>query len=73
MATEVYPDRSGAFFYLAWAHAAGGEKKRALQALKSAVDHGFADLEAITANEAFDSLRKDPQYQQIVRRLGSPK
>ena len=72
LATEVYPDRGGAFFYLAWAHAAGGERKRALEALKSAVDHGFADLAAITGNTAFDAIRTDPQYEQLVLRLKSP-
>jgi len=68
-ATEVLPDRPGAFFYLAWAHAANGDKKKSLQALKAAVEKGFSGLAAITENKAFDSIRSDPQYQQIILRL----
>ncbi len=69
LATEVNPDRAGAFFYLAWAYAANGDKKKSLQYLKTAVERGFSDLETITTNKAFDSLRGDPEYQQIMARL----
>jgi predicted esterase len=68
-ASEVNPDRAGAFFYLAWAHAANGDKKKSLQALKSAVDKGFTDLAAIADNKAFDSIHNDPQYQQVIEIL----
>jgi predicted esterase len=70
LATEVYPDRGGAFFYLACAHGAGGARKQALQALKNAVDVGFTDLSAITGNRALDLIRNDPQYEKIVARIG---
>jgi predicted esterase len=73
LATEVYPDRSGAFYYLAWAHAANGDRKDTLQALKNAVARGFSDLPAITGNEAFDAIRNDPQYEEMVLRIGKPK
>jgi dienelactone hydrolase len=66
LATEVNPERAGAFFNLAWAYAASGDKKKSLQALKTAVDKGFRDLAAITDNKAFDSIRNDPQYQQVI-------
>jgi predicted Zn-dependent protease len=69
LATEVNPDRPGAFFYLAWAYAANGDKKKALQSLNTAVEKGFSDTAMITANKAFDSLRNDPEYQQIMARL----
>jgi predicted esterase len=69
LATEVNPDRPGAFFYLAWAYAASGDKKKSLQYLSTAVEKGFADAAMITANKAFDSLRNDPEYQQIMARL----
>ena len=70
-ATEVNPDRAGPFFYLAWAYAAKGDKKQALRALQTAVDKGFSDLPAITGNQAFDLVRDDSQYQQIIRTVGS--
>ena len=69
MATEVNPDRPGAYFYLAWAYAANRDKKKSLQFLSKAVEKGFSDAAMITANKAFDSIRDDPEYQQIMARL----
>ena len=71
LATEVFPDRAGVFFYLAWAHAANGDKKRTLQALKSAVEKGYSDLSAITSNKVFDGIRDEVQYRQIIQALQS--
>jgi predicted esterase len=69
VATEVNPDRAGTFFYLAWAYAASRDKKKSLQNLNQAVDKGFSDAGMITANNAFDFIRSDPEYQQIMARL----
>jgi predicted esterase len=69
LATEVNPDRAGAFFYLAWAYAANRDKKKSLQSLNTAVEKGFSDAAMIEANKAFDFLRNDPEYQQIMARL----
>ena len=69
LATEVNPDRAGAFFYLAWAYAANRDKKKSLQSLNTAVEKGFSDAAMITANKAFDSFRNDPEYQQIMARV----
>jgi len=69
LATEINPDRPGAFFYLSWAYAANRDKKKSLQSLNTAVEKGFSDAAMITANKAFDSLRDDPEYQQIMTRL----
>jgi len=71
LATEVNPDRAGAFFYLAWAYAASGDKKKSLQFLNKAVEKGFSDRAMITDNKAFDLIRNDPEYQQIIGRLKS--
>jgi predicted esterase len=69
LATEVNPDRAGAFFYLAWAYAANRDKKKSLQFLNTAVDKGFSDTAMIMANKVFDSIRNDPEYQQIMAKL----
>jgi predicted esterase len=69
LATEIDSERAGAFYYLAWAYNARGEKKKSLKALQTAVDKGFADAAALESNKAFDSLRDDPQYQKIVSTL----
>jgi predicted esterase len=68
-ATEINPDRPGAYFYLAWAYAANRDKKKSLQSLNTAVEKGFSDTSMITANKAFDSFRNEPEYQQIMARL----
>ena len=69
LAVQVAPDRPGAFFCLAWAYAINGQKKKSLQALQNATAKGFSDRDAIMANKAFDSLRNEPQYQQIIQNL----
>ena len=69
LATEVNPDRPGAFFYLAWAYAANRDKKKSLQTLSTAIEKGFSDAAMITGNKAFDFVRSDPEYQQIMARL----
>jgi predicted esterase len=69
LATEVNPDRPGPFFYLAWAYAANRDKKKSLQSLNTAVEKGFSDSAMITANKAFDSIRSEPEYQEIMARL----
>ena len=69
LATEVNPDRAGAFFYLAWAYAGNRDKKKSLQSLNTAVQKGFSDSALITANKAFDSLRNEPEFQQIIAQL----
>jgi tetratricopeptide (TPR) repeat protein len=69
LATEINPDRPGAFFYLAWAYAANRDKKKSLQSLNTAVEKGFSDTAMIRANKAFDFIRNDPEYQQIMARM----
>ena len=71
LASDINPERAGAFFYLASAYAGKGDKKKALRALKSAVDHGFSDVAAIENNALFDSIRDDPQYRAIMQTLQS--
>ncbi len=69
LATKVAPDRPNAFYYLASAYGAKGDKKKSLKALQTAVDKGFSDAAALAANKAFDSMRDDPQFQTIVSAL----
>ncbi len=71
LASDINPERAGAFVYLACAYAGKGDKKKSLRALKSAVDHGFLDFAAIADNPLFDSIRDDPQYRAIMQSLQS--
>ena len=73
LATEVNPERAGPFYYLAWAYSANGDKKRALENLRTAAGKGFSDISAISENKAFDSLRSDPQFQSIVQAIRDKK
>ena len=73
LVTEVSPERAGGFYYLAWAYVANGDKKRALENLRTAVNKGFADSGAITNNKAFGALSADPQYQSILQAIRDKK
>jgi predicted esterase len=69
LVTEVSPDRAGGFYYLAWAYAANGDKKRALENLRTAASKGFSDVAAISDNKAFNGLAADPQFQTILQTI----
>jgi predicted esterase len=73
LATEVNPDRAGGFYYLAWAYAANGDKKRALESLHTSVSKGFSDIAAISDNKAFSALTADPQFQSILQTIRDKK
>jgi predicted esterase len=67
--TELNPERPGPFYYLASAQALNGDKKKSLQALQKAVERGFSDRDAIINNSAFDSIRTQPAYLQLIDKL----
>jgi len=73
LVTEVNPDRAGGFYYLAWAYAANGDKKRALENLRTAASKGFSDVAAINDNKAFSGLAADPQFQTILQTIRDKK
>jgi predicted esterase len=73
LVTEVNPDRPGGFYYLAWAYAANGDKKRALESLRTSVSKGFSDIAAISDNKAFSTLTADPQFQSILQTIRDKK
>jgi dienelactone hydrolase len=70
--TEITPERPGPFYYLASAYALNGEKKKSLQALQKAVEKGFSDREAVESNSAFDSIRTEQVYLQLLEKLKKP-
>ena len=69
LAVQVGTDRPGGYYYLAQAYALSGNRKKSLQALKTAVEKGFSDLSAISQSKAFESLHDEPQYQQILESM----
>ena len=68
LATEVSPERPGGFYYLAVAYASNSDKKKSLAALKTAVEKGFTDIELIKTTPAFESLRQEPAYQELIKK-----
>jgi dienelactone hydrolase len=75
IAALVRPESAGIFFSLARAYAMSGNKKKALEALKNAVEKGLTDAAAVERNDAFISLREDAEFKRIVgelkKRVGS--
>jgi dienelactone hydrolase len=69
IAALVRPESTGILFSLARAYALNGNKKKALEALKNAVEKGLTDAAAIEQNEAFLILRDDAEYKKIVGEL----
>ena len=59
-------------YYLAMIHTALGEQQQALAAL----DQGYAErdryLTWLNVDDAFDPLRKEPHFQDLLRRIGFP-
>lgn len=48
-----------------------GEKKKAIETLKKAIENGFKDIDEINTNKAFDSIREDSGFKKIVEELKS--
>jgi dienelactone hydrolase len=69
IAAEIATDNPKVQFELACAYAADGAKKKALAALRRAVEKGFTDANALTDSEALAPLRDDPTFKELVGSL----
>jgi hypothetical protein len=49
-----------------------GDKGRALQSLAKAIDEHDASVSDLAILPAFDLLRSDPRFQNLLRRIGLP-
>jgi DNA-binding SARP family transcriptional activator len=67
-----YPGARSGWESLAGAYAAVGEPDRALLWLERAHDAGSQWLITVGVDPAFDSLRPDPRFQALLRRIGIP-
>jgi predicted esterase len=65
-ASEIAENNPYVIYELATAYALNGEKKRALDALKRAVEKGFTDTARMDASRELAPLRKEPEYQKIL-------
>lgn len=66
VAAEIAPKWPGVFYDLAAARAQSGDAKKAFDALRQAVDAGFADAARLRTDPAFESLRADPEFARIL-------
>jgi len=66
VASEVAPNSPQIFYELAVAHAMNSDRKRALDALRTAFEKGFKDAAALEREPAFDALRGEAEYMRLV-------
>jgi len=66
---EIASDNPQVFYDLACAYAGNRDKRKALDALKKAVERGYTNLTALTSNALLDSLRGESGYQKLIESL----
>ncbi len=64
------PQDSGVYYNLACSLALTGAPDAAFDALEHALGLGFKDADLLTTDEDLGSLRADPRFEAIARRLG---
>jgi hypothetical protein len=65
----VRPDNPRIFHALAKAYWLGKERRKALEALKKAVELGFQDAAEIEADKEFDGLREETEFKRLVEAM----
>lgn len=69
LAAEIRPANPQVFFNLARAQALASKRKEALDALKKAVEKGYANLEELKTNPDLETIRGDKTYKQLIETL----
>ena len=69
MAALIRPENPRVFYNLASAYSLNKEKRKAIEALKRAVERGFNDAAEIERNKEFDTLRQEAEFKRIVEEL----
>jgi TolB-like protein/Flp pilus assembly protein TadD len=54
------------YYWLGATYAAKGDRAKALEIMQKAFEAGFTDFNAIDKSPYFDSIRNDPQFQQML-------
>jgi TolB-like protein/Flp pilus assembly protein TadD len=68
-AHAIDPDDSGILYNVACVYALAGETEEALRGVDQAIQNGFGHKEWIEADSDFDSLRGDPRFQALLKKL----
>lgn len=69
IAAFVRPDNSRILYSLAKAYSLDKEKRKAIEALKRAVERGFNDAAEIERDKEFDALRQEAEFKRIVEEM----
>jgi tetratricopeptide (TPR) repeat protein len=69
IATEIAENSSQVMFELATAYALNGEKKKALDALRRAVEKGFTDTARMNSSPALEAVRGEAEYRKILESI----
>lgn len=69
LVTEMRPGSQMAFVLLARAEAGAGDEKKALRALRQAVNNGFRSAALLENAEEFASLRQRKEFQELLARI----
>ena len=71
LALTARPTNPRLLYNLSFIYSLKGEKKKAIETLKKAVENGFKDIDEINNNKAFDFIREDTKFKKIVESLKS--
>ncbi|HXW97039.1 MAG TPA: protein kinase [Gemmatimonadales bacterium] len=68
-AHAIDPEDSGVLYNVACVYALGGMKDEAIQGLDQAIRNGFGHKEWLENDSDFDSIRSDPRFQELLKKL----
>jgi tetratricopeptide (TPR) repeat protein len=71
IAAEIAPEDYSVFYDRAAAYAQKGDRKRAIADLRQAVQKGYKDLPALEKDQAFNSVRQEEGYKEVVKSLAA--
>lgn len=69
IAVEINPSDPRASYRLACVYSMKGEKRKALEALRAAVEKGFANLRQLETNGELDPIRGEAEFQRILDKI----
>lgn len=68
----LLPDDCVVHYNLACSLALAGEPRPAIRALRAALEYGYKDLDYMLVDSDLDSLRSDPEFQELLREFAPP-
>jgi tetratricopeptide (TPR) repeat protein len=68
-ALHINPDGTDTLYNSACFYALAGKPEKAIDCLEGALDHGFAHKEWVEHDSDLDTIRANPRYQELLKRL----